>query len=149
MSEKIEKLIPDEGVARAVLIEAFGLSPVSIGRFGTGSHHYVYDCPLLDGRHMVARIATLASRSSMLGAAACSDRLRPRGVPLPEILAPDLDGRFPYLMLERLPGTDLGHVIDDLWWYASANGLAEIAVNRGRADSALGLALGSPVAVVA
>jgi len=33
------------------------------------------------------------------------------------------------------------------FWYENANGLAEIAVNRGRADRALGLAVGSPVAV--
>jgi S-adenosylmethionine hydrolase len=32
-------------------------------------------------------------------------------------------------------------------WYVNANGLVEIAVNGGRADAALGLALGTPVAV--
>lgn len=32
-------------------------------------------------------------------------------------------------------------------WYENANGLAEIAVNRGRADRALGVALGDPVIV--
>jgi len=35
------------------------------------------------------------------------------------------------------------------FWYANANGLAEFAVNGGRADTALGLALGSPVAIAA
>ena len=33
------------------------------------------------------------------------------------------------------------------FWYENANGLAEIAVNRGRADEALGLRVGSKVAV--
>ena len=33
------------------------------------------------------------------------------------------------------------------FWYANSNGLAEIAVNRGRADTGLGLAVGSTVAV--
>lgn len=32
-------------------------------------------------------------------------------------------------------------------WYENANGLAEIAVNRGRAERALGLSLGAPVTV--
>ena len=32
-------------------------------------------------------------------------------------------------------------------WYGNSNGLAEIAVNRGRADRALGLAVGDPVTV--
>ena len=34
------------------------------------------------------------------------------------------------------------------FWYENANGLAEIAVNAGRADAKLGLAIGSPVSVV-
>ena len=33
--------------------------------------------------------------------------------------------------------------------YENSNGLAEIAVNQGRADRDLGLAIGSPVAIVA
>jgi S-adenosylmethionine hydrolase len=34
-------------------------------------------------------------------------------------------------------------------WYENSNGLAEIAVNQGRADRDLGLAIGSPVEIVA
>ncbi|APZ44059.1 SAM hydrolase/SAM-dependent halogenase family protein [Acidihalobacter ferrooxydans] len=34
---------------------------------------------------------------------------------------------------------------DTPFWYVNANGLVEIAVNRGRADEVLGLAIGSPV----
>jgi hypothetical protein len=33
------------------------------------------------------------------------------------------------------------------FWYVNSNGLAEIAVNDGRADTALGLRIGSPVRV--
>jgi S-adenosylmethionine hydrolase len=33
------------------------------------------------------------------------------------------------------------------FWYQNANGLAEIAVNEGRADCELGLAIGSPVGI--
>jgi S-adenosylmethionine hydrolase len=42
---------------------------------------------------------------------------------------------------DRPPGT--------AFWYENANGLAEIAVNQGRADRLLGLAIGSRVEVVA
>lgn len=34
------------------------------------------------------------------------------------------------------------------FWYENANGLAEIAVNQGRADRALGLAVGTPIEIV-
>jgi S-adenosylmethionine hydrolase len=33
-------------------------------------------------------------------------------------------------------------------WYENANGLAEIAVNQGRADQALGLAIGQPISTI-
>ena len=36
----------------------------------------------------------------------------------------------------------------EAFWYENSNGLAEIAVNGGRADSVLGLAVGMPVSVV-
>lgn len=35
----------------------------------------------------------------------------------------------------------------EAFWYENANGLAEIAVNRGRADALLGIAIGTPVAI--
>ena len=35
----------------------------------------------------------------------------------------------------------------DAFWYENANGLAEIAVNKGNAASELGLAPGSPIEV--
>jgi S-adenosyl-L-methionine hydrolase (adenosine-forming) len=36
----------------------------------------------------------------------------------------------------------------EAFWYENSNGLAEIAVNSGRADAALGLAIGSAVAIL-
>jgi S-adenosylmethionine hydrolase len=40
---------------------------------------------------------------------------------------------------DRLPGS--------AFWYENSNGLAEIALNRGRADRELGLSVGSPVEI--
>ena len=36
----------------------------------------------------------------------------------------------------------------EAFWYENSNGLAEIAVNAGRADATLGLAIGTPVAIL-
>ena len=41
---------------------------------------------------------------------------------------------------DRQPGT--------AFWYENSNGLAEIAVNQGRADRELGLSIGIPVEIV-
>jgi S-adenosyl-L-methionine hydrolase (adenosine-forming) len=37
----------------------------------------------------------------------------------------------------------------EVFWYENSNGLAEIAVNNGRAAEALGLTIGDPVAIIA
>jgi S-adenosylmethionine hydrolase len=36
----------------------------------------------------------------------------------------------------------------EAFWYENSNGLAEIAVNQGRADRDLGLSIGIPVEIV-
>ena len=51
-------------------------------------------------------------------------------------------------------GRDRARTFSDLppgaaFWYENSNGLAELAVNQGRADRDLGLAIGSPVETVA
>jgi len=55
----------------------------------------------------------------------------------------------------RVAGRDLGRArtFSDVpsgaaFWYENSNGLAEIAVNAGRADTALGLSIGSPVTIL-
>jgi S-adenosyl-L-methionine hydrolase (adenosine-forming) len=84
---------------------------------------------------------------------------------LPQIVYIDLYGNaITGLRANRLPetarleaaGTVLPrvHTFSDVpvgaaFWYENANGLAEIAVNQGRADQRLGLALGAPVTVLA
>jgi aminoglycoside phosphotransferase (APT) family kinase protein len=50
----------------------------------------------------------------MDGAVHLSGLLRPRGVPFPEILAENTKGELPWLVLQRLPGRDLGGVMADL-----------------------------------
>ena len=50
----------------------------------------------------------------MRSAVALSQQLRPLGVPLPEVLAADVEAPFPWMLLERLPGRDLGDVVASL-----------------------------------
>jgi len=106
--------IPDAGVAEALARAAAGSRPTRVSRFTTGSQHFVFEVGFLDHDPVVVRIARAADRGLVAGAARLSHALRPLGVPLPAILAESLDPPFPYLILERLPGTDLGHVIAGL-----------------------------------
>ena len=113
-AEPIRRPGPDDAVR---LVErALHESVSDVARFATGLDHFVFDVVIGDGRRVVARLSARGP-DPLRSAVAWSRRLRPLGVPLPAILHADLGAEhtpFAALLLERLPGTDLGHVIDDL-----------------------------------
>ena len=60
------------------------------------------------------RIGDSSARAELAGAIYLSGLLQPKGVPLPAILAADIEAEFPWLLLERFSGMDLGAVISGL-----------------------------------
>ena len=80
----------------------------SVRRFSTGNQHYVYDVLLQGGCRAVVRLSAPEQRNVARAAAYWNEQLRKLGLPLPEILWSDLEGTFPCLILQRLPGRDLG-----------------------------------------
>lgn len=110
----IAEPVPDEKFAKAIAQKVVGEVPVSVHRFMTGSHHYVFEAAFSNNAPMVVRIAAEHSRAAMIGASILSHSLRPLGVPLPKIIAEDLRAEFAYVVLERLPGRDLRDVIENI-----------------------------------
>lgn len=103
--------LPSEADAACAVRETLAVEPASVLRFSTGLCHFVYDVVLGDGRRVVARIATRDTRVLLDAGVAWSSLLRPLGVPLPAVLAADVSERiigFPFVLLERLDGVDLG-----------------------------------------
>jgi aminoglycoside phosphotransferase (APT) family kinase protein len=89
----------------------------AITRYPSGLANYVYDVQLADGRRVVARLTGGADAVATTRAAVYWNRLlRQRGVPLPRLLGYALRplGGMPYLLLERLPGQELGEVFPAL-----------------------------------
>ncbi len=88
----------------------------SIARFPVGTSFYVYDIVTDDGRRVVARLATAETAPTLAGGVYWHARLRGVGVPIPALLHANLSpaSGFPYMLLERLPGQDLGLVYDQL-----------------------------------
>jgi hypothetical protein len=121
-------------LAAALAAEAMGCPPVEVERFTTGSQHYVFEARFASREPVVVRIATEQGGAAMIGASKLSRMLRPLGVPLPRILAQKLSPSLSYLVLERLPGTDLGHVAKTL----PAARLADIAAAVARAQRITG-----------
>ena len=89
----------------------FGQAPSRVDRFETGLRHFVYDLAFEDGTAAVVRIGRADGEADIAGGIYWSKLLRPRGVPLPELIHADLSGQvvpFPFMVLERLKGRDLG-----------------------------------------
>lgn len=87
-------------------------------RFPLGLCHYVYDVALVEGGSVVVRVAKPENRPMLRAAVEWASVLRLLGVPLPAILEAHLDpapsGDLAYLVLERLPGVDLGTAYPEL-----------------------------------
>jgi Ser/Thr protein kinase RdoA (MazF antagonist) len=103
--------------AACIVSAVFGEVVESVTRFPTGSSHFVYDVRAASGRGVVVRISRRDGVEAVRGAVYWSRLLRPKGVPLPELLYVDLSMTrhpFPAVVLERLAGRDLGLVYQDL-----------------------------------
>ncbi len=110
-------ILPGEEDATKIVQRALKESVISVKRFTTGACHFVYDVISQSGRDVVARIAWPKNRHFLAGAVYWNQRLKSKGVPLPAIINYDLDATvfpFPYMLLERLAGDDLGAVYPQL-----------------------------------
>jgi aminoglycoside phosphotransferase (APT) family kinase protein len=108
---------PTSDDLRAIVREALGLELLSAARFPTGLCHYVYDAVLADGRSVVLRLAKPQNQHYLAGAVHWSGVLASIGLPLPKLLHAQLtpgQTPYPYIVLERLPGNDLGEVYPHL-----------------------------------
>jgi aminoglycoside phosphotransferase (APT) family kinase protein len=107
---------PDETTAAAMVSEVLA-EPISVSRFPTGLQHFVFEATAAQGRQAVVRVSRREDIGLARNSIYWSERLRPLGIPLPQILHADLTmgrHRFPFVILERLPGRDLGFVVNQL-----------------------------------
>ena len=107
---------PDESTAIAIARQ-FLRNPVRVARFPTGLQHFVFEATSGKDRTVVVRISRREEVGIARNSCYWSDRLRPLGVPLPRVLHADFAMErhpFPFVILERLPGRDLGFVVDRL-----------------------------------
>jgi aminoglycoside phosphotransferase (APT) family kinase protein len=108
---------PSRDDAATVVRSRLGLEPVEIQRFLTGLCHYVFSVTTSDRQKFVVRIATPSTKRLLAGGIYWNELLRPIAVPLPRSLAADLEPseiHFPFVVLEQLPGSDLGQIYQTL-----------------------------------
>src|SRR5688572_24386667 len=108
--------LPQPQDAAIIARDLLGQPAARVERFTTGLGNFVYDVTGQSGAKVVVRIANPAGDTSIAAAVYWSNRLRPLGVPLPRLIAHHVgdNGEWDWMALERLPGTDLGHVYHSL-----------------------------------
>ena len=136
-----EEPAPTPDLAAAIAARVTGRAPNAVARFTTGARHYVYEATFAGRPPIVVRIGSASAHAEMAGAVHLSNLLRPRGAPLPAILAQDIQSAFPWIALERLPGVDLGAVMGRL----TDAQLDRIAANVARAGDHIPNRLGRPL----
>jgi hypothetical protein len=108
---------PNEKDAARIVQKVLDEPVLSVNRFPTGACHFVYDVVTESGRKVVARISWPENRHFLAGAIYWYGFLNPKGLPLPTIISHDVDAvlsPFPFMILERLAGEDLGAVYPHL-----------------------------------
>ncbi len=108
---------PSRKTATWVVQKEFNLAPISVKRFATGAQHFVFDVVLPTGQNVVVRLSRPVDCLLGQGTLFWTKRLRDLGIHVPRVLCFDLscqDIPYPYLVLERLPGCDLGDVYESL-----------------------------------
>ena len=97
-----------------IIAQHFPKGAHAIRRFETGLAHFVYDVALKSGERVFIRLANPDHAAELAGGVFWHARLLALEVPLPVLIAHDLDAPWPYMILERLPGADLGQVYGQL-----------------------------------
>lgn len=129
---------PTPEIAAAIAQRALGWPSAAATRFQTGSGHYVYEAHG-DGGSVVVRMGLEAQRTEMTAGLHLAETLATMGVPLPAIHATGLEDPLPWVVMERLAGTDLGAVIAGLsgpQLSAIATRVAQAQAVAARFDSA-------------
>ena len=94
-----------------------------IERLPTGLCHYVFAVFTGSGAQLVVRIAQPANAHLLRGNAYWHGQLQDLPVPLAQIFYTDVYKQWPYQIMSRLPGTDLGHAYGE----CSAHQLRQLA----------------------
>jgi len=130
---------PTAATAAAAVAHALGWAPLRVRRFPIGVAHYVFEAFPGEGSAVVVRMGDPEQREEMRRGLRLAERLRGLGVPLPNLLGDGLEHPFPFVVIERLPGSDLGAVMGSLS-DEQLRGIAATVADAQRAASRFGSA---------
>lgn len=107
---------PTQTNIKDIVEKTMKMSVSSVKRFPTGLCHYVYDVKT-NKQNLVVRVAHPDNSKYLEGALFWYEKLKPKGVPLPEIYYRDIKAQhspYHFYIMDRLDGTDLGNIYSRL-----------------------------------
>lgn len=110
----ITNIRPTDTDAKNIVSRYLGNDEFSLKRFPTGLCHYVYEVTPINSEAFVLRMGFSDTRQHLAGSIYWTEQLSPLKIPIPKILHKDLSGEFPYTILNRILGQDLGDVYPSL-----------------------------------
>ena len=116
-SRSSRDVFPTAELAVRILESVISAGPWTVRRFPTGTAHFVFDAETADGRRLIDRGDADDRTAAAENAVRLAHLLRPLGIPLPAVIHADFRTAtvpFPFVILERLPGVDLGDVYLEL-----------------------------------
>lgn len=101
-------------IINSIIFNQLAEKVVSAERFPTGNCHFVFDVTTESGNCFVLRIARPENKQLLENLIYWTKFLKSANIPLPKIVAANLETNYPFLILERLPGKDLWEVYKTL-----------------------------------
>ncbi|MCF8298218.1 MAG: hypothetical protein K9J13_11790 [Saprospiraceae bacterium] len=101
-------------LAREYLKIHYNEPVIEIERLTTGLCHFVYRIKLESGFEYVIRIGRKETAALIKGGIYWNEYLADLNLPIPKLLHYDENLEYPYMIIEKLAGSDLCYVYDDL-----------------------------------
>lgn len=127
---------PDERLAHRIVARELGWQPQMVRRFTAGLDFFVFDVSA-GTSNVVVRIGRPRQSEVLRRGAALARQLRALGVALPELISLGTEDGFPFAIQSRLPGMDLGNIMNQLD-AASLAGIARAVADAQSATARLG-----------
>jgi aminoglycoside phosphotransferase (APT) family kinase protein len=117
---------PTANDVKEILLDTLGKKVIKVSRLNTGNAHFVFEIITGQKEKMVVRLTRAVSVSSFKSAIYWYPKLKEKGVPLPELYYSSLYTKYPVMVLEQLPGKDLGELYTNLSLIDKKNLAAEM-----------------------
>lgn len=113
----------------------FGKTPTKIKRLPTGYGNYVYKVDLDSNSTYIIRMNTVENVTYLKGSIYWLEKLKSLDIPIPKVLVNGIENEIPFVILNYIPGDDLGKVYEDLTEEQKKNIVQDLISIQNKVDT--------------